>query len=93
MSDRKVSSEENYPDHQQVKQSILDNAQVGRDLTTGDIIQNFIINQPTPPKPTGIPQNIPYVGATSFVGRTEELKTLHQQLQRTDCVAISAIAV
>jgi hypothetical protein len=29
MSDRKVSSEENYPSPQQVKQSILENPQVG----------------------------------------------------------------
>ncbi len=86
-----MSSEGNYPNLPQVKQSILENPQVGGDLITGDNIQNFIINQPTPPKPTGIPQNIPYIGATSFVGRTEELETLHQQLQRTDCVAISAI--
>jgi tetratricopeptide (TPR) repeat protein len=41
---------------------------------------------------TDIPQNIPFRGATKFVGRTQELETLHQELQRQDRVVISAIA-
>ncbi|MBD2180295.1 hypothetical protein H6S82_11495 [Planktothrix sp. FACHB-1355] len=92
MSVDEVSSEENYPDLQQMKQSILENVQVGGNLTTGDNIQNISIYQSEPPKPVGIPQNIPYTGATDFVGRSKELETLHQKLQRADCVAISAIA-
>jgi tetratricopeptide (TPR) repeat protein len=42
-------------------------------------------------RPTGIPQNIPYTSVSEFVGRARELENLHQQLQRLDCVAISAI--
>jgi hypothetical protein len=95
MSVHEVSSEENHPDLHQVKQSIFKNVQVGGDLKTGDITQNntnITINQPELPKPVGIPQNIPYTGASNFVGRSKELETLHQKLQRTDCVAISALA-
>jgi hypothetical protein len=86
--------EENRINPEVVKQSILENVQVGGNLTTGDNIQNISIYQPEPelPKPVGIPQNIPYTGATNFIGRSKELETLHQKLQRTDCVAISAIA-
>ncbi|MGP1387650.1 MAG: hypothetical protein ACTS2F_29200 [Thainema sp.] len=41
---------------------------------------------------TDIPQNIPFRGATKFVGRGEEINTLHQALQQQDRVVISAIA-
>jgi hypothetical protein len=92
MSPFEVPPGENRPDPEQVQQTILENVHVCHDLTTGDITQNVIIHQPTPPKPVGIPQNIPYTGATNFVGRSKELETLHQKLQQTDCVAISAIA-
>jgi len=40
---------------------------------------------------TGIPQNLPYSGAIKFVGRDEELKSLHQQLQQETTVVISEI--
>lgn len=83
---------ENRPEPEQVKQSVFENAHVGSNVTTGDITQNITINQPETPKPTGIPQNIPYTGATNFVGRSKELEILYQQLQRTDCMVISAIA-
>jgi len=42
-------------------------------------------------EPTGIPHNLPRSGA-QFVGREQEIETLHQQLQRSDRIAISAIA-
>ena len=43
------------------------------------------------PEPTGIPNNLPRSGAAAFVGRDEEIKTLHQQLQQSDRIAIAAI--
>ena len=39
-----------------------------------------------------IPQNLPRSGVTKFVGREEDLKTLHQQLQEKEPVVISSIA-
>ena len=44
------------------------------------------------PEPTGIPNNLPRSGAVAFVGREQEIKTLHEQMQQVDCIAISAIA-
>jgi tetratricopeptide (TPR) repeat protein len=38
------------------------------------------------------PQSIPYTGVANFVGRQQELETLHQTLQQRDTVAISAVA-
>ncbi|MCL1468358.1 NB-ARC domain-containing protein [Argonema galeatum] len=35
---------------------------------------------------------IPYVGVANFVGRQAELQTLHQELQKSDRVVISAVA-
>lgn len=35
---------------------------------------------------------MPYSGATEFVGREEDLKQLHEQLQQSNTVAISAIS-
>ena len=43
------------------------------------------------PKPTGIPHNLPRSNA-QFVGRGHDLETLYRQLQRSDRIAISAIA-
>ena len=43
-------------------------------------------------QPVGIPENIPRSGVTKFVGREDELLTLHNQLQQNKVVAISAIA-
>ena len=39
-----------------------------------------------------IPQNVPMRGATKFVGRETELATIHQEMQTSDRVIISAIA-
>ncbi len=52
----------------------------------------FVSETPTlieRPEVAQIPQNLPYLGNVSFVGREAELKALHQQL---GTVAISAIA-
>ena len=49
MSCSEVPPGENRPNPEQVQQTILKNVHVGHDLTTGDITQNVIINQPDPP--------------------------------------------
>ncbi|XHX81247.1 MAG: tetratricopeptide repeat protein [Stenomitos frigidus ULC029] len=41
---------------------------------------------------TLIPHNLPYSGVTKFVGRDDELKALHEQLQAGKTIAISAIS-
>ena len=75
----------------QVRQGAVENVQViNGNLTIGNITQ--VTSQRIFFKPTGIPENIPYRGAPQFVGRTQELATLHQQLQKTDRVAISTIS-
>ena len=43
-------------------------------------------------QPKEIPDNLPRSGAPQFVGRDEEIKTLHSQLQKSELVALSAIA-
>jgi hypothetical protein len=40
---------------------------------------------------TGIPDNLPRSGVVEFVGREQELETLHQQLQENEQVAVSAL--
>jgi hypothetical protein len=58
---------------------------------------NPTINNPTfyigtSKKKSNPPRNIPYRGVANFVGRTNELETLHQELQRGDRVcAISGM--
>ncbi len=65
----------------------------GETVEGNTIIGTLIVQQPLPiPDPTGIPNNLPRSGAAAFVGRDEEMKTLHQQLQESDRVAISAIS-
>jgi tetratricopeptide (TPR) repeat protein len=41
--------------------------------------------------PGGIPQNLPYSGASTFVGREEELNRLHELLQQGGQVAIASL--
>jgi len=82
---------------EQALQNLLKNVIVGGNLTTGDITQIltlFIINinQPSPPQSAEFPNNVPRSGAKKFLGRDEELKTLHQKLQQTDRVAISVVS-
>jgi len=91
MSGDNVQPDENTHNPKQIKQSILEGAQVGGDVNIRDITQ-ITIYQPEPPKAVGIPQNIPYRGVTKFVGRTADMELLHQMLQGTECVAIYAIA-
>ncbi|MEG4308919.1 MULTISPECIES: NB-ARC domain-containing protein [unclassified Microcoleus] len=80
---------------EQVLQSILQNVQVGGNLTTGDINQILnllvIVKQPDSFKQTGIPHNIPSSGTIKFVGRSEELEHLHQMLRQNNQVVIAAI--
>ncbi|NEO33947.1 MAG: tetratricopeptide repeat protein [Symploca sp. SIO3C6] len=57
--------------------------------------QSFLFYSHLPesePKRLSPPQNLPLGGVSKFVGRSTELETLHQQLQRTERVAISAIS-
>ena len=44
------------------------------------------------PQPIGIPENLPRSGVVKFVGRDRDLERLHQQLQDSARVAVSAIA-
>ena len=55
---------------------------------------NFHYGVPAPPQrtPSGVPYNVPHRGTLYFVGRDEDLETLHQQLQTANTISISAIA-
>ncbi len=91
-----LSPQDNSENSSQISQSILSNVTAKR-IQTRDITQKVTVNNfnnfPQPrPRPTGIPQNIPFRGTTHFVGRLEQLDTLHRELRRTDRVAISAVA-
>ncbi|MHC5733945.1 tetratricopeptide repeat protein [Nostoc sp.] len=80
---------------EEILQSILQNVQVGGNLTTGDITQILnllvIIQQPDVFKPKEIPQNIPRGSTVKFVGRAETLVNLHERLQHSSQVVIAAI--
>ncbi|MEH2320876.1 tetratricopeptide repeat protein, partial [Nostoc sp.] len=83
------------PNPEEILQSILQNVQVGGNLTTGDITQILnllvIIPQPESFKPKEIPHNVPRSGAVKFVGRAEELVSLPQQLQANNQLVITTI--
>lgn len=74
----------------------------GQDIHIGDrtyvtwndeAIQALIeVVQKQHPKPVGIPANLPYSGVVEFVGRDEVMLQLHQMLQQSYRVAVSAIA-
>ena len=51
-----------------------------------------VVRKQLPTPTTGIPENLPRSGVVQFVGREQELETLHQQLQENERVAVSAIA-
>ncbi|WP_416666328.1 tetratricopeptide repeat protein [Egbenema bharatensis] len=54
---------------------------------------NTNIFYPEPDVPTvGIPQNLPRTHVKAFVGRSQELTQLHEQLQQSNCLAIASIA-
>ena len=79
---------------QQARQNLFEDVQVGRDLRiNGNIIQEIVqtIELPSPPVPIGIHHNLPYSGTVKFIGRISELERLHQKLQQTEKVAITAI--
>jgi tetratricopeptide (TPR) repeat protein len=81
------------PSPQESNQEILKNVSA-RDIQTGDntqIINNYNYSAP-PPLLTSTPSNIPYLGASTFVGRREELEQIHHLLQQDMQVAVSAIA-
>ncbi|WP_204153770.1 tetratricopeptide repeat protein [Leptolyngbya sp. CCY15150] len=54
--------------------------------------QHFHNYPPTPQEIVGIPHNLPYSGVAQFVGRDDDLESLHQQLQSSATVVISAVA-
>ena len=60
-------------------------------IAEGATVGSIKIEQTQQLKPTGIPHNLPRSNA-QFVGRGQDLETLHRQLQRSDRLAISAIA-
>ncbi|MCC3473862.1 MULTISPECIES: NB-ARC domain-containing protein [unclassified Microcoleus] len=74
----------------------------GQDIHIGDrtyvtwndeAIQALIeVVQKQHPKPIGIPANLPYSGVVEFVGRDQVMSQLHQMLQQSYRVAVSAIA-
>ena len=77
----------------QVVQKILENVQVGGNITVGNITQIYksVNNLSNIPKPKGFPQNIPKSSTDKFVGREKDLERLHEQLQRTSEVVIAAV--
>ena len=84
---RSVSGNENRTVQGDGNQSFLgDGNQVFQ--ARGDINVNL---SPQQPETTGIPHNLPRSNA-QFVGRGQDLKTLHRQLQQNERLAISAIA-
>ncbi len=82
---------------EEILQSILQNVQVGGNLTTGNITQTIIENllvfiyQHESFKPKEIPQNIPPGSIVKFIGRAETLVNLHQRLQHSSQVVVAAI--
>ena len=71
---------------------IGDRTYYGADAQTIKVVLQEILSGLGGVRPTGIPQNIPLSGVVKFVGREAALSTLHQQLQQTERVAISAVA-
>ena len=63
-------------------------------IKTGEQNINLFINNPNQIQrsPTGIPHNLPISGVVQFVGRDDDLNTLHEQLQQGTTVDISAVA-
>jgi hypothetical protein len=84
---------EDFRDLPEFNASILKNATVGRDLTTGPITitQNFNNNPAQSPPAVGIPQNLPRSGVVQFVGRQTKIEELHEKLQQNERLAITAV--
>ncbi len=95
-----IGKVENYNDSSQA-QSIGDTTVSGEGNPTAVVNagrdayvdqRQTTINYPPPqPLPEGIPQNLPLTGARVFVGRDEVMERLHEQLQRTEWVAITSV--
>jgi tetratricopeptide (TPR) repeat protein len=81
------------PPETQNVQEILTNVDVDGNLSVGNITQIYQIvnNLGNLPKPTGFPQNIPSSNTDKFVGREQDLISLHEQLQQNQTVAIAAV--
>ncbi|WP_416666550.1 tetratricopeptide repeat protein [Egbenema bharatensis] len=60
-------------------------------VNTGENNTNVFYPEPEVPI-VGIPHNLPRIHAQAFVGRSQELEQLHQQLQQGSRLAISAIS-
>jgi tetratricopeptide (TPR) repeat protein len=77
----------------QIDQSILKDANVGRDVNIhGDIHQTVNIHPQLPPQqPDPLRHNLPISGVAKFVGRETELNTLHKKLQQSSRLNIAAI--
>ncbi|MBF2085795.1 tetratricopeptide repeat protein [Thermoleptolyngbya sp. C42_A2020_037] len=57
-----------------------------------NVAKTIIINEPLPPPPpTGIPSNLPQYPNQSFRGREDDWAKLHDALQQTERVAITAL--
>ncbi len=56
------------------------------------VLEKFFQEVQAANQPTGIPENLPRSGVVQFVGRDEALSRLHQQLQQSHRIAITAIA-
>jgi tetratricopeptide (TPR) repeat protein len=77
----------------QVVQELFKNVQAGGDISVGDITQVFqnVNNLNDWDKPLNFPHNIPNSNTQKFVGRENELVLIHQYLQTSNQVAISAV--
>lgn len=62
-------------------------AYIGEWHIEADVLKTVLsqlLSDRRPEELTGIPQNIPHRGAVKFVGREDDLKQLHIQLQKSD---------
>ena len=55
------------------------------------ILQDTFQSLQVQPLTAGIPENLPRSGVVQFVGREQELETLHQQLQQTEKSTVTAV--
>ena len=82
------TSEQQASTHQSV---VGNDNQVIAKMTGGTVIKNQTI-LPTPaPSVVGVPNNLQERGSTTFVGRDQTLKELHEKLQASHTLAITAL--
>ena len=65
--------------------------QLNVDAATLEAVLNKLITERQQPKISGVPNNLPRSGTNAFVGREEDLTTLHTQLHQSDRIAITAL--